>query len=933
MDDSKSLIHTSSSGPPNKGFFKYYKTITIDHNQVVNGTGDHKNFPVLIRIFDSDLHDQNKVQENGNDIAFGNDTAWLNHEIELFKQDYNGTHAKLVAWVRIPVLSITNDTIFRMYYGNSTMDSRQNPEGVWDSNYYAVYHMNHDPTSSIPDSTANNYDLTPGLGFTSGDLVDGVIGKAIKFDSTVYGTSNTEYLEITSGFSNPVSALSLEMWFRPQLYYQYQRYFTATNARPDIILGNDNGILSRIENHLENTFDIDVSFDGWEDQFYHLVITWEGGSVGRKRAYLNGTLNVDETDIDALGNSSSWTAYAIGTDLDHSDVINGLIEEFRITSSARSPGWFETEYNNQYDPSSFFSIGEEEVDIIPPTYSNLIESSDPLELGEIEVITINISDPEGIKQTLIEYEDSDHIIRNHTMINIGGDTWQYNAWTPSMVDNYTYTIYMEDNFNNWNSTMGTIEVEDTTPPSYLNLIEISDPLELGTTETIQINVTDYSPIDSVLIEIANVNHTMTFEGDNIYEYNVWTPSTIGLKNYRIYANDTFGNWNVIVNNITVQDTIKPSAPILTNSPSGNNIVFDWLDGSDPSGITYYILIIDNETNPLTTPGYVYKFNITNIGSESSYYELNDALPSGKYYYFLAQIDGAGHQSDFTMGSFTISLNPNDNSLMIYIIIAVVVVSAVGSISAIIIIRKKSHKKIVPPRKKIPLKGILAHITNLPFPELTLDEIKPQNKLTQKEIYQYYKEKLPIDEDIGINIDEIKALGEELFSVGAYLEALKQFQYAKDILSKHGRNEEIALISELIAIIEGLIEEREKRLEILEKEKIDGDSVKVFELYNDIIGISKKLRDLDAVNMYQSELIQYFQTNRFKLNDIENYRSNLEHEADSLSNNGFFEKAAQIYGKCEEISQLLVDLGKKEELANAEKFRNKKMNPSKTFLDL
>ncbi|MDX1799197.1 MAG: hypothetical protein R3255_11155, partial [Candidatus Lokiarchaeia archaeon] len=69
-DDPNSLIYTSSSGPPNKHFFQYYKTITIDHNQV-SGTGSHKNFPVLISLLDSDLKDG--VQPTGNDIAFAND--------------------------------------------------------------------------------------------------------------------------------------------------------------------------------------------------------------------------------------------------------------------------------------------------------------------------------------------------------------------------------------------------------------------------------------------------------------------------------------------------------------------------------------------------------------------------------------------------------------------------------------------------------------------------------------------------------------------------------------------------------------------------------------------------------------------------------------------------------------------------------------------
>ena len=40
-------IKTASNNPPNKGYFKYYKIITIPHEHVF-GTGTHSNFPVLI---------------------------------------------------------------------------------------------------------------------------------------------------------------------------------------------------------------------------------------------------------------------------------------------------------------------------------------------------------------------------------------------------------------------------------------------------------------------------------------------------------------------------------------------------------------------------------------------------------------------------------------------------------------------------------------------------------------------------------------------------------------------------------------------------------------------------------------------------------------------------------------------------------------------
>ena len=111
MDDSNSVIQMSSSGPPNNHYFKYYKVITIDHNKVV-GTGSYIDFPVLISIEDPDLHLD--AQPDGDDIAFSINNNWLDHEIEVFNQSYNNTHAQLVAWVRIPSLSIHFEDFFQI---------------------------------------------------------------------------------------------------------------------------------------------------------------------------------------------------------------------------------------------------------------------------------------------------------------------------------------------------------------------------------------------------------------------------------------------------------------------------------------------------------------------------------------------------------------------------------------------------------------------------------------------------------------------------------------------------------------------------------------------------------------------------------------------------------------------------------------------------
>ena len=50
----------------------------------------------------------------------------------------------------------------------------------------------------------------------------------------------------------------------------------------------------------------------------------------------------------------------LGSDSGGGSVFNGLIDEVRISNTARSPSWILTEYNNQNNPSTFYTIGSEQ---------------------------------------------------------------------------------------------------------------------------------------------------------------------------------------------------------------------------------------------------------------------------------------------------------------------------------------------------------------------------------------------------------------------------------------------------------------------------------------------------------------------------------------------------------------------------------------------
>ena len=294
-------------------------------------------------------------------------------------------------------------------------------------------------------------------------------------------------------------------------------------------------------------------------------------------------------------------------------------------------------------------------DTTPPSYSNLTESADPLELGSTEIITIDVMDTSGINQVLIEFE-----VSNHSMTNIGGNKWQFSSWTPSSTGNYTYIIHMEDKRKNWGFVEGSIPVVDSTNPTCTLLTNHTEPLELGNSTAILVKATDISGIKQVLFNYEGFNFSMKDLGGDVWQFKKFSPSKVGMCNYEIIVDDNNDKRASIIGFIEVRDTTSPLPPTLINFPIGEisgKIIFDWEEVYDRSGIQFYRLIIDNESNPLITPGNIFEITIENTGLESSYYEVEVDLPPGTYYFFLYQIDGVGLQSFSISGMFTI-ISPN-----------------------------------------------------------------------------------------------------------------------------------------------------------------------------------------------------------------------------------------------------------------------------------
>lgn len=316
----------------------YRKKITINNSQV---QGSLKNFPVLVNISDDDL--KQKAEVNGNDIAFisyEDNTTKYHHEIE------NYTKGNLTAWINITRLSSITDTHFWMYYGNPFCDNQENVINTWNSNYVGVWHLN-ETSGNATDSTSNHNDGT--LGNTPTQGLNGKIGKAYEFTAI-----NEDYIELgTTNMPRTDGAVTLEVW---------AQYPSGTTPGTEnlVLINNGSGASVQLgfRNNVVTTWkwggDILVNSSLPGDGEWHQYVFTTNGST--HHLYVNGV----QTDTSTESLQSAVTTEArISTD-NWGEPFNGIIDEVRISNTARNHSWIATSYNNIENQNEFIRVGEEE---------------------------------------------------------------------------------------------------------------------------------------------------------------------------------------------------------------------------------------------------------------------------------------------------------------------------------------------------------------------------------------------------------------------------------------------------------------------------------------------------------------------------------------------------------------------------------------------
>jgi hypothetical protein len=343
-----------SASPADAGY-SYRKSITIRAASVAGSLTD---FPVLVSIgSDSQLktvanggHVRNS---NGYDIVFraADGTTPLYHEVEA----YVPLTGQLIAWVKVPSISSSTDTVIYLYYGDSSVTSTQeSPAAVWDDSHKGVWHLG----ANFNDSTSNANHGTPNG--PSPGIAAGKVGGGKDFDGV------DDYIRVSNSASLQMTgALTIEGWVNLRGF--------GSGSDVDIIgrKGENapnkyqlNVVNRTLSMQLEENDDLGVhgattlSANTW----YHVVGTWDGTT---RRVFVNGTQDGFNTRSGTI--ATDTRAFYIGG-RSGTDLSNGIIDEVRISNVARSADWVRTTFNNQSSPGSFYSLGGEETLAAPVYY-------------------------------------------------------------------------------------------------------------------------------------------------------------------------------------------------------------------------------------------------------------------------------------------------------------------------------------------------------------------------------------------------------------------------------------------------------------------------------------------------------------------------------------------------------------------------------------
>lgn len=308
-------------------------------------------FPVLVTLVSGVNFDYTHANANGYDLRFINDdgTTVLPYEIEEW--NYGGTS---LIWVKVDTIENNDIDYIHMYYGNSaiTTDS-QNAAGVWNP-FVGVWHLNDTSGTTVVDSTGVN-DGTR-IGATMG--ASGQINNAFDFDGT------NDYIALPADcFDGITEEITVMAWVYPHGDSDGsadRRIVSATGGTGrKFVLAWDRAYVGEIGRYF-------TVFDSVDSRYF----VNDSDTLSGNNWYMI-TAVYDKSDLllyqnDAVENTKSigvitlqnHTNATIGASATPAELFDGIIDEVRISDTARSADWIAAQFLSMTDDYIEFGVEE-----------------------------------------------------------------------------------------------------------------------------------------------------------------------------------------------------------------------------------------------------------------------------------------------------------------------------------------------------------------------------------------------------------------------------------------------------------------------------------------------------------------------------------------------------------------------------------------------
>lgn len=396
-----------------------------------------------------------KAQPDGGDIIFTDaSNNKLNHEIEL----YNSANGHLIAWVNLPQLSHTTDTILNMYYGNPTIGDQQKPASTWNSGYVMVQHLEETSTTVRKDSTFNHNDGTAVNGVSKSP--SGKIDGADLFDGV------NDYTSIPNNSSlNPGSAISVEAWINLSSTGAYINLINkGTWSQYSLRLGGAEGRTYWYVKFSDTSTANVEGYNLWKFNTWHHIVATVDTQAMTMKVYIDGVEKLSYSF--GPGKSIISTSNTVSISGPTERWIKGSIDEVRISNVVRSPAWIQTSYNNQKYPATFYVEGEEETIPVEPLIVDLTPANKAKGiLTSLSALSFNLTDAQSnfMNYTVTTYPN----IGSGEGVNITQGRFVVNVANLQYSTTYLWSINVTDALR-WTNRTLSFTTTPSTPPTQDN---------------------------------------------------------------------------------------------------------------------------------------------------------------------------------------------------------------------------------------------------------------------------------------------------------------------------------------------------------------------------------------------------------------------------------------------------------------------------------